>query len=162
MGPVVKTESSIRTIAFLGNYLLRKCGIATFTSDLLEAVAVRHPQCRCFAVPINDVEGYYQYSDVVRFEIEEQNLESYRHAADFLNSCHADLVSVQHEFGIFGGPAGSHLLALLRYLKAPIVTTFHTVHRVAAELPEQICEKDRANSDQRDSIFASFHPAECV
>jgi glycosyltransferase involved in cell wall biosynthesis len=123
----VQKDSSIRTIAFLGNYLPRKCGIATFTSDLLGAVAARHPQCRCFAVPINDIQGCYRYPDVVRFEIEEQNLESYRHAAHFLNSSSVDLLSVQHEFGIFGGPAGSHLFALLRKVKAPVVTTLHTV-----------------------------------
>ena len=139
---MVKTESSIRNIAFLGNYLPRKCGIATFTSDLLRAVAARHPKSRCFAVPVNDIDGCYQYPDVVRFEIEEQDLESYRQAADFLNTSNADIVSVQHEFGIFGGPAGSHLLALLRELKAPVVTTLHTVllkpnadqHRVMQEL----------------------------
>ena len=138
----MKTASSIRTIAFLGDYLPRKCGIATFTSDLLGAVAARHPQSRCFAVPVNDIEGCYQYPDVVRFEIEEQDLESYRCAADFLNSSNVDIVSVQHEFGIFGGPAGSHLLALLRGLAAPVVTTLHTVlrtpnadqHRVMREL----------------------------
>ena len=138
----MKTASSIRTIAFLGDYLPRKCGIATFTSDLLGAVAARHPQSRCFAVPVNDIEGCYQYPDVVRFEIEEQDLESYRRAADFLNTSNVDIVSVQHEFGIFGGPAGSHLLALLRGLTAPVVTTLHTVlrtpnadqHRVMQEL----------------------------
>src|ERR1700682_2752640 len=97
---VVKTASSIRTIAFLGNYLPRKCGIATFTSDLLGAVAARHPQSRCFAVPANDIEGCYQYPDVVRFEIEEQDLGSYRRAANFLNTSNVDIVSVQHEFGI--------------------------------------------------------------
>jgi len=118
---------SVRTIAFLGDYLPRKCGIATFTADLLGAVAARHPQCRCFAVPVNDIEGCYRYPDAVRFEIEEQNLESYRRAADFLNSSDVDVVSVQHEFGIFGGPAGSHLLALLHELRAPVVTTLHTV-----------------------------------
>jgi glycosyltransferase involved in cell wall biosynthesis len=107
--------------------LPRKCGIATFTSDLLQAVASRHPQRRCFAVPVNDVEGCYRYPEVVRFEIEEQDLSSYRRAAGFLNSSNADVVSVQHEFGIFGGPAGSHLLALLHALKAPVVTTLHTV-----------------------------------
>ena len=123
----VKIASGSRTIAFLGDYLPRKCGIATFTSDLLEAVAARHPQSRCFAVPVNDIDGCYQYPDVVRFEIEEQNLDSYRRAADFLNSSDVDVVSVQHEFGIFGGSAGSHLLTLLRYLKAPVVTTLHTV-----------------------------------
>src|SRR5579872_5819969 len=119
---VVKTASSIRTIAFLGDYLPRKCGIATFTSDLLGAVAARHPRSRCFAVPVNDIDGCYQYPDVVRFEIEEQDLSSYRRAADFLNSSAVDVVSIQHEFGIFGGPAGSHLLTLLRDLNAPAVT----------------------------------------
>ncbi len=123
----MKTDSSVRTVAFLGDYLPRKCGIATFTADLLGAVAARHPQGRCFAVPVNDVDGCYHYPDVVRFEIEEQNPGSYRRAADFLNSSDVDVVSVQHEFGIFGGPAGSHLLALLRALKAPVVTTLHTV-----------------------------------
>ena len=80
-------------------------------------------------MPVNDVEGCYRYPDVVRFEIEEQDLDSYGCAAAFLNSSHVDVVSVQHEFGIFGGPAGSHLLALLRELKAPAVTTLHTVLR---------------------------------
>ena len=134
--------SRVRTIAFLGDYLPRKCGIATFTSDLLGAVAARHPQGRCFAVPVNDIEGCYQYPDVVRFEIEERDLDSYRRAADFLNTSDVDVVSVQHEFGIFGGPAGSHLLVLLRELAAPVVTTLHTVlrnpnadqHRVMQEL----------------------------
>jgi glycosyltransferase involved in cell wall biosynthesis len=142
MGLVAKTASSVRTIAFLGNYLPRKCGIATFTSDLLGALAARHPQSRCFAVPVNDTDGRYRYPDAVRFEIEEQNLDSYRRAACFLNSSNVDVVSVQHEFGIFGGPAGSHLLTLLRELRAPVVTTLHTVllkpnadqHRVMREL----------------------------
>ena len=138
----MRTESGIRSIAFLGDYLPRKCGIATFTSDLLGAVAARHPQSQCFAVPVSDVQGCYRYPDVVRFEIEERNLGSYRRAANFLNSSQVDIVSVQHEFGIFGGPAGSHLLALLRDLAAPVVTTLHTVlrqpnadqHRVMQEL----------------------------
>ena len=114
-------------LAFLGNYLPRKCGIATFTSDLLGAVATRHRQSQCFAVPVNDIEGCYRYPDVVRCEIEEQDPDSYRRAAGFLNVSNVDVVSVQHEFGIYGGPAGSHLLDLLRELKAPVVTTLHTV-----------------------------------
>jgi glycosyltransferase involved in cell wall biosynthesis len=137
-----RTPSSIRSIAFLGNYLPRKCGIATFTSDLLGAVAAHQPDSRCFAVPVNDIEGCYQYPDVVRFEIEERDPVSYRRAAAFLNTSKVDVVSLQHEFGIFGGPAGSHLLDLLRELRAPLVTTLHTVllqpnadqHRVMQEL----------------------------
>ncbi len=99
----MKTDYSVRTIAFLGDYLPRKCGIATFTSDLLGAVSARHPQGRCFAVPVNDCEGGYQYPEVVRFEIEEQELESYREAAKYLNGSNADVVSIQHEFGILEG-----------------------------------------------------------
>ncbi len=124
---LVRTESKGRTIAFVGDYPPRKCGIATFTSDLLGAVAAQDPRSHCFAVPVNDVAEGYQYPTVVRFEIEEQDLGSYRQAADFLNTSNVDAVSIQHEFGIFGGPAGSHLLTLLRELKAPVVTTLHTV-----------------------------------
>jgi len=123
----VETVSEIRRIAFLGDYLPRKCGIATFTSDLLAAVAAEHPQSRCFAVPVNDVEGGYEYPEEVRFEIEEQDLASYRRAADFLNISNIDVVCLQHEFGIFGGPSGSHMLALLRELRMPVVTTLHTI-----------------------------------
>jgi glycosyltransferase involved in cell wall biosynthesis len=121
--------SNIQKIAFLGDHLPRKCGIATFTTDLLAAVAAEHPESQCFAVPVNDVEGGYEYPDVVRFEIEEQDLASYQRAADFLNIRNVDVVCVQHEFGIFGGLAGSHVLALLRELKMPVVTTLHTVLR---------------------------------
>jgi glycosyltransferase involved in cell wall biosynthesis len=131
----LQIESHVRTIAFLGDYLPRKCGIATFTSDLLTAIATEHSQTECFAVPVNDTGNAYEYPDVVRFEIEEQDLPSYQRAADFLNIGNADIVCLQHEFGIFGGPAGSYLLALLRDLKMPLVTTLHTVLRDPS--PEQ-------------------------
>src|ERR1700678_4315248 len=121
--------SKVRKSAFVGDHLPRKCGIATFTSDVLSAVAAEHPQTRCFAVPVNDIPGGYEYSDVVRFEIEEQDLSSYQRAADFLNISNVDIVCLQHEFGIFGGPAGSHILAFLRELRMPVVTTLHTVLR---------------------------------
>ena len=126
---LVETESKIRRVAFLGDYLPRKCGIATFTTDLLAAVAAEHPQCQCFAVPVNDIEGGYEYPDVVRFEIEEADLTSYQRAADFINISNVDIICLQHEFGIFGGPAGSHVLALVRELKMPVVTTLHTLLR---------------------------------
>src|SRR5438128_121263 len=121
--------SKIRKIAFVGDHLPRKCGIATFTSDLLAAVAAAHPQSQCFSVSVNDIQGGYEYPQVVRFEIEEQDLSSYLRAADFLNISDVDIVCLQHEFGIFGGPAGGHILALLRELRMPIVVTFHTVLR---------------------------------
>jgi glycosyltransferase involved in cell wall biosynthesis len=123
----LQTGSQIRTIAFLGDYLPRKCGIATFTSDLLGAMAAEFPESKCFAVPVNDLSGGYDYPEVVRFEIEEQDLSSYQRAADFLNLSQADIICLQHEFGIFGGTSGSHVLGLLQALKRPVVTTLHTV-----------------------------------
>jgi len=133
---LMKETSKIHKIAFVGDHLPRKCGIATFTSDLLAAVATAHPQSQCMAVSVNDIPGGYRYPEVVRFEIEEQDLSSYLRAADFLNINNVDIVCLQHEFGIFGGPAGGHILALLRELRMPVVTTLHTVLR-------------EPNSDQR-------------
>ena len=89
--------SKVGKIAFLGNYLPRKCGIATFTSDLLQAVAAEHPASDCFSVAINDLREGYAYPDIVRFEIEEQDLSSYLRAADFLNISNVDIVCLQHE-----------------------------------------------------------------
>ena len=125
----MKEVSKVRKIAFVGDHLPRKCGIATFTSDLLAAVAAAHPQSQCFSVSVNDIKGGYEYPEVVYFEIEEQDLSSYLRAADFLNISNVDVVCLQHEFGIFGGPAGGHILALLRELRMPVVTTFHTILR---------------------------------
>jgi glycosyltransferase involved in cell wall biosynthesis len=125
----MKETSKVRKIAFVGGHLPRKCGIATFTSDLLAAVAVAHPQSQCFCVSVNDIKDGYDYPEVVRFEIEEQDLSSYLRAADFLNISNVDIVCLQHEFGIFGGPAGGHILAFLRELRMPVVTTLHTVLR---------------------------------
>src|SRR3989454_11353699 len=125
----MNSASKVRKIAFVGDHLPRKCGIATFTSDLLAAVATAHPQSQCFSVSVNDIQGGYEYPEVVRFEIEEQDLPSYLRAADFLNISNVDIVCLQHEFGIFGGPAGGYILALLRELRMPVVTTLHTVLR---------------------------------
>lgn len=123
----MKEHSKVRKIAFVGDHLPRKCGIATFTSDLLSAVASEHPKSQCFCVSVNDIKGGYEYPEVVRFEIEEQDLSSYLRAADFLNISNVDIVCLQHEFGIFGGIAGGHILAFLRELRMPVVTTLHTV-----------------------------------
>src|ERR1700729_1468369 len=121
--------AKIRKIAFVGDHLPRKCGIATFTTDLLSAVQIAYPESQCLCVSVNDIESGYDYPEVVRFEIEEQDLPSYLRAADFLNISDVDVVCLQHEFGIFGGPVGGHILAMLRELKMPVVTTLHTILR---------------------------------
>ena len=125
----MKETSKVRKIAFVSDHLPRMCGIATFTSDLLAAVATAHPQNECLSVAVNDIKGGYEYPEAVRFEIEEQDLSSYLRAADFLNISNVDVVCLQHEFGIFGGRAGGHILALLRELRMPVVTTLHTILR---------------------------------
>src|SRR6266540_486336 len=127
--PDNSNQSPISRIAFIGNYLPRQCGIATFTTDLCEAIAAEHSDTTCIAVPVNDIEGGYAYPARVRFELTEKDIESYRRAADFLNINSVDLVCLQFEYGIFGGRAGSHILALLRDLRVPIVTTLHTILR---------------------------------
>jgi glycosyltransferase involved in cell wall biosynthesis len=116
-------------IAFIGNYLPRECGIATFTTDLCTAVASEYGEERLFAIPMNDPDSSYDYPTRVRLEITQEDIASYERAADFLNFNGNDLVCLQHEYGIYGGDAGGHILTLLRTLKMPIVTTLHTVLR---------------------------------
>jgi glycosyltransferase involved in cell wall biosynthesis len=121
--------TEFRKLGFIGDYLPRKCGIATFTSDIRGAVAGQYPAVDCLVTPVNDIDEGYEYPAEVRFEIAQQDLDSYRRAADFLNFSNVDVVSLQHEFGIYGGTAGRHILALLRDLRMPVVTTLHTVLR---------------------------------
>ncbi|MFZ0304098.1 MAG: glycosyltransferase family 4 protein [Terracidiphilus sp.] len=116
-------------IAFVGNYLPRQCGIATFTTDLCAALATEYGAGRLFAIPVNDPESSYDYPEQVRLELEQEDSASYERAAEFLNFNGNDLVCVQHEYGIYGGVAGDHILMLMRKLKMPVVTTLHTVLR---------------------------------
>ncbi len=96
-------NGAIKRIAFVGNYLPRQCGIATFTTDLCEAFASAYGDTTCIALPVNDIEAGYAYPPRVRFELTEKDIRSYRRAADFLNINNVDLVCLQHEYGIFGG-----------------------------------------------------------
>ena len=129
--PTVTTAAprttSLRRMAMLGNHLPRQCGIATFTTDLSQAISSEFPALESFVLAMNDVDQGYAYPARVRFEIAAADVPSYRRAADFLGISSVELVSVQHEYGIFGGKAGSHVLEMLRDLRMPIVTTLHTV-----------------------------------
>jgi glycosyltransferase involved in cell wall biosynthesis len=116
-------------IALVGNYLPRECGIATFTTDLCNALAAEYGEGRQFAIPVNDPDSSYDYPEQVRLELTQEDIASYERAADFLNFNSNDLVCLQHEYGIYGGVAGRYILALLRRLKMPLVTTLHTVLR---------------------------------
>ena len=118
---------STRHVAFIGNYTPRRCGIATFTADLCKSVAAEFPSTSCIAGAMNDRPEGYDYPRPVRFEIAQDDPDSYSRAAEFLHINNVEVVSVQHEFGIFGGPAGAHLIGFLEQVKRPVVTTLHSV-----------------------------------
>ncbi len=117
----------LRRVAFIGNYLPRRCGIATFTYDLHGAVAKARPDLETPVVAMTDPGGTYEFPQAVRFQIRDDMMVDYVGAAEFLNTAGIDVVSLQHEFGIFGGDAGGNVIGLLSRLDMPIVTTLHTV-----------------------------------
>jgi glycosyltransferase involved in cell wall biosynthesis len=122
-------------VCLVGTATPRRCGIATFTGDLGSALTALQPARPAVQVALTDVGGAYAYGPEVVFEVQAPQLSDYRTAAAFLNSAAVDVVCVQHEFGIFGGPAGRHLDELLDHLRVPVVTTLHTV--LAQPSPEQ-------------------------
>jgi len=151
-------------VAVIGNYLPRKCGIATFTTDLCDAIHAEFGTTELLALPVNDTEEGYSYPSRIRFELSQDDLASYRQAADFLNFSNIDLVCLQHEYGIFGGSAGAHILELMRRLKIPIVTTLHTVlrepnpeQRVVMEeiatLSDRLIVMSRQSADILEEVF---------
>jgi Glycosyltransferase len=124
-----------RNIAFIGNSLPRRCGIATFTTDLQQAVSNSPARMGTAIVAMTDHGRAYDYPPSVWLEIPDERLDDYIRAAEALNAGRFDVVCLQHEFGIFGGEAGSHILTLLSRLDMPVVTTLHTV--LAAPSPAQ-------------------------
>ena len=146
--PVPSRSVLPNRIAIVGNYLPRRCGIATFTTDLCDALHAEYGTTELLALPVNDIEEGYPYPARVRFELSEDNLASYRQAADFLNFSNIDLVCLQHEFGIFGGRAGAYILELLRRLRMPFVTTLHTVLRDPTSDQRAVMEEIATLSDR--------------
>jgi len=122
-----ESPGAVQRVALLGSHLPRHCGIATFTTDLADAISATFPGIECGVVAMNDAGRRHAYGDRVRFEIAENDLASYSRATDFLNVGGIDVLCLQHEYGIFGGKAGSHILALLSDVRMPIVTTLHTI-----------------------------------
>lgn len=117
----------VKRIVFVGDYLPRRCGIATFTHDAHVAVADTFPNIKTQVVAVNDIEEGYNYDNSVRFEIDEQDPVSYARAAEYINNVGASVVCLQHEYGIYGGKYGHMIIPFLRALKVPVVTTFHTI-----------------------------------
>lgn len=123
-------------IAMIGNYLPRRCGIATFTTDLAESLAAAAPESDVWAVAMNDLPSGYPYPNRVHFEVRQHDRGDYPLAAEFLNMNGMEVASLQHEYGIYGGPAGGFILDLIGQLRMPVVTTLHTVLKEPS--PEQL------------------------
>src|SRR5699024_1895876 len=124
---VNKHYPKITSVAFIGNYLPRKCGIATFTTNLARSISSVSKKCNCTVVAMNDKCGGYNYPQEVCFEVNQDDTDCYYDAADYLNLNQPDVICLQHEFGIFGGQAGDYILMALENLHAPVVTTLHTI-----------------------------------
>ena len=118
---------SMQRVAFVGNYLPRRCGIATFTHDIHVAVSTIRPEMDNGVLAMTDPGSTYDYPSAVGFQVHDEVIGDYIRAAEYLNKEKFDIVCLQHEYGIFGGEAGGNIIELLSRLNMPIVTTLHTV-----------------------------------
>lgn len=143
---MVAPISRVNTVAFIGNHLPRNCGIATFTTDIAESVAALGKNVS--VVAMDNPGSSYDYPEPVRLSIGEEEFAQYEAVARFLNERQIDVVSLQHEFGIFGGPAGRHILRTLWHLDMPIITTLHTVVDEPSEAERQVMEEITEVSDR--------------
>ncbi len=137
-----------KSIALIGNFLPRQCGIATFTFDLAAAILENDPTIDCSIVAMNDRHEGYEYPPEVRFQISQDNLNEYGLAAGFLNLRDPDVVCLQHEYGIFGGQRGSFIIELVQDLKSPLITTLHTVLKDPSSQERKIITQLAALSDR--------------
>ena len=150
----------LERVALIGNHLPRRCGIATFTTDLAQAIFTTFPAVECPVVALNDPGGNYAYGSGVRFQIAEGDLSSYRRAADYLNVSGVDVVCVQHEYGIFGGKDGSYILSVMEDVRMPIVTTLHTILGNPSDSQRRVLDKVARLSDRL--IVMSHHGADIL
>jgi len=134
-------NTQLRRVAIIGNSLPRRCGIATFTTDLQQAIMASSADVDAVIVAMNDQGRRYAYPGAVGFEINDDAPSDYSQAATFLNAGAFDAISLQHEFGIFGGEAGGHVIPLLERLDAPLVTTLHTVLAEPAPVQRRVLEQ---------------------
>ncbi len=135
-------------VAFVGTYGPRRCGIATFTSDLAHAVASTDQRVAPMILAVTDPSGQYQYPSEVKFEIRQNTKADYARAAEFVNYSQVRLVSIQHEYGIFGGDDGGYILDFVRALRVPAIVTLHTVLKNPSDNQRAIVQKLAAHGAQ--------------
>src|ERR1700686_4708152 len=135
-------------VGLIGTYIPRRCGIATFSADLLAAMKEEAPETEFWSLAMNDIPEGYDYPPDVQFEIGQKVVADYRNAVDFLDMNEVDAVSLQHEFGIYGGKAGSNVVRILQNLRIPVVTTLHTVLQEPDKDQEQVIRAIGSLSDR--------------
>lgn len=116
-------------VLFIGTYVPKECGIATFTSDLLNSVSGENNNVHCEVIALNDPSETYNYPEEVVFQIQRDRIEDYYRAADYINQSDIDIVCLQHEFGLFWGNAGDYIFSLISGINKPVISTMHTVIR---------------------------------
>lgn len=116
-------------VSFISSYIPRQCGIATFTNDLASCIQNDSSDIDVFPTitALNDIPGGYKYPADVKFVIRDKSINDFKEAANYLNLSDADVINLQHEYGLYGGEAGSNILFLADSLHKPLVTTLHTV-----------------------------------
>jgi glycosyltransferase involved in cell wall biosynthesis len=134
------TTNKIRVV-FVSSFTPRECGIATFSRDLVDAIDKEKTLKPSVVIAVNERGAHYNYSPRIKFQIKQERHESYTQAARYINKSNIDLVNLQHEFGIFGGPWGRHLLTFLENLTKPVITTLHSVIPQPSLEPKRILQK---------------------
>lgn len=133
---------------FISTYIPRHCGIATYTKDLTNAINKLSPDHLSEIVALDDEREPVDYPWEVKFRINKESLRDYEKAAEYINSSHVNYVSLQHEYGIFGGESGDLILKLIEKIKKPLITTFHTTVRnpsaQQATVLKQIANRSKA------------------
>ena len=163
--PPIPRRDRVRHIALIGNHAPRRCGIATYTTDVADALAERYPGIRVDIWAMNEPGKSHVYPDRVTGEIEQNDRSSYLEAARDITASGADMVWIQHEFGIFGGAAGDHILTLIDRMTVPVAVAMHTVltkpdrdqRRVTLALVER-CETIIVMADEaRRILLETYH-----
>ena len=147
IGKALSAEEVRVNVAYVSTFPPRECGIATYTEDLVNAISRLYVTGPPSVMAINDKGGYYDYSDLVKFQIDREEVESYVRAAEYINGSDIDIVNLQHEYGLFGGTWGEHVLTFLEELQKPVVTTLHTVLQEPVPDAKRVLEGVLRHSD---------------
>ncbi len=140
-------------IVFISSYPPRHCGIATFTQDLRRSLAGLYPKHKASkdylqVIAIDHKNSRHQYTRETIFVLDEENLDKYAEAADLINNSNLDVVSLQHEFGLFGGKKGRYVTELTGKIQKPLVSTLHTVPEKPTPLEKEILREICGHSNK--------------